>query len=54
MDKTIISLLKDSEYKQVQDLYKAGFTYEQIEALTKFLVAYTTKNFTKINSSVAD
>ena len=49
MDKTIISLQKDSEYKQVQDLYKASFTFEQIEALVKFLIAFETKNFTKVN-----
>ena len=46
MTKTI-SLQEDSEYEEIQQLYKVGFNFEQIEALFKVLVAFETKNFTK-------
>ena len=43
-----ISLAPTSEYKEIRDLYEAGFTYEQVLAIGQLICALMNRNFTKL------
>ena len=43
-----ISLAPTSKYKEIQDLYEAGFTYEQVLAIVKLICALMNRDFTKL------
>ena len=43
-----VSLKPTSEYKEIQDLYRAGLTCEQVLAIAKFIVAILNQDFTPI------
>lgn len=47
-----ISLKEDSIYKEVQNLYASGFSYEQILAIANFIVAIQNCRFTKDDSAI--
>lgn len=44
-----VSLKPNSEYKEIQNLYKAGFTNEQIVALAQFICAVQNQDFHLVN-----